>query len=245
MESLNVETKDFVRLLSTLRVTAYPKPDDDLLYGICLVSTRGEVGELPGETDILSGFSSMGSVVGHTFCGSTGALLRPLFLSLDSVDVILGMWEAVARKIKPDDEHTLDVIIDRDASTVTVREYNVDGPSPSDRKQTVPCVDYTEFPVESIARLIDGTAGSDVIKDKDGNDLPVGALTMFNPEHLALLGKLGKKLKSEVRFYRSKHPASILQLSVGENWRGAVTAAKYEAFENPDDPKAEAALPVF
>lgn len=244
--SINVQTTEFIRLLGVLSITARQKNDGEFLNFIELGTTRGELGEEPGERDILAGLSSDGSVTGSLAVECVGQMAEPLLITTASAKTLIGTFSSVISDLEEKDEHFVSIVVLEDVDdlslTIQVRTYDVTGADDTDPTELrVKALSTGSYNGGGFGALVSGRSSA-VVMTEDG-PLDDGQLTQLSGDDLATLGKVSKKMKNPVvKMFRKGHGASNFQLEIGA-WIGSILPVKWGIDTDVNDLFGDVHLP--
>lgn len=240
-----IGTANLAYLLTDALATCETDPEA-MLPGVHVATHRAAgFGDEPGRVDLIALTSTNGHVVGHTFDvvdGQVTASVWPPVQALTVLAICKGLAKAGGK------DHTVDVEVveqvpDGEPSgdetpahpgyVVTVRE--TPALFESDTEFTFHAEHEGRFPLGMVAKVLrpelDGEAGS------------VGPELLWSPAVLAPLTAIGRRRKSEIRFYRVPgRDAQVVQ--IGGTWLGAAMPMKPVPGEERTEPSIDALLPA-
>lgn len=233
--TITIETSKLIDTLTDVLQTA-----SDVVGGIHLATQRGEAGDEPGVTDLLTATSTDRYTVGHTWIPCDGSAVASVW-PVESVKTVLAICKSLGQKSK---DHTVDVDMvtappPEDAKlgehpgwTVTLSE--TPALFGSDTEFQFHAHHESKFPLAVVWRALTGQA-----EDKD---LPANVpLTQWNAHVLAPLVAVSKRRKSPMKFYPSER--SLVQVvQIGETWIGAANPVRPVPGELTSEPSIEPLL---
>lgn len=213
-EKLIIEASELKNLIEILGLTV-ANNDDPAYSAVYLATLRTEYGEV-GKADILTGLSIQGSVVGSFACECAGQWKSPWLLPAagrKELVAVLGSW------VKEFGEINVVFTVNDGFATVQVEDA-------AERSLRLVLEDASDWPVDMVAAMIDGSHSKQEVEDSQGNILPAGKRVKIAGSTLAVVSKVAKRLKRDMSFIPVQHPASVVLLEC-DTWRGAMVAEQY------------------
>lgn len=230
-----IQTRALLALLGDLIHTA-DSSDDAVTFGNLLLHTsRGHWGGEPGETDLLCGASTTGSVAGHTYVMCSGQLASgPSLWAVRDAKSVIAVF---AKPSKKDEMHAVDV--HREGSMITVSEdptLLADG-----LKLSFAEVSLGDYPGPGVYRLLERRTAT-LIAGVAGVEIPAAPRTDLYPERLEAFTKVAARRKTTVQLYRT-HQSEVVHVQVGDFYRGVLVPTGYEPQEENTYPPADVHAP--
>lgn len=234
LSDVTVHAKSLLRFFKALSVTTSRPSDEDGFSDVYLRTGKAVADGGVSPTQVLTGISTDGVVVGRMLVSCNGDLPAPVGVSATT----LPWLTAVLKEVAADDKEAL-VTLRVNPSTLDSALVPETLPH-REHKFVLRAVD--DFPVETCENALDGSTARAEVTTKDGDVLPVGNVTQWPSKYLKLLAQMSQQLDGEdVRIYRVKHPASTHVVTIGP-WRGALPANPYPLDIDVDEPDDQEAL---
>lgn len=228
--SVRVQTRALVGMLGDLVLTAAKDPDLGAITGVLLHTSRGAVGEEPGQTDLLCGGSTDRFVAGHTYAACTGQLDTPSLWAVRDIKSLIAVFEGPGKK---DELHAVDIT--RDGVLVTVRE----DPNLFDDglRLSFAQMSLDGFPGVSLYRNLDRFT-ADAVENQAGDMVGAVPRTDLGSVQMGAFVKVAARRKSPISIFRT-HQAEPILLQIGHEYRGLLMPARYEVDGDERRPTAD------
>lgn len=239
-----------VGMLMDLVQTAHPDPAvGGPLAGVVLHSARGELGEAPGQVDLLAGASMNRAAAGHCYDRAEG-VLDPMLWPLADTRAVIAVLKPKAKAAKDEDEHHA-VVIHRTGAMVELVEDP--GQKPLFDDGQLWRMSFALGKLDDFSRglwdLLRATAVDQVVIDHDhGGRVRPRPRTDYNAAALAPFVAVAKRRKAGIEEYRYHQRRPVL-VQIGSQYRGAILPERYpdsaKAGTAPDRPDADVHAPVL
>lgn len=240
--SLTLETKDFTLLLAAAKLTAYAKPnEDEVLSGIYLYTTEGEVGEDVGVGTLLVAIGYDGATVGQFAVGVSGTLEAPILIPSPNVGWMTQMCNTtsgIAKRMDKESEHTVELTVS--GSSLLVKTLTDGFPAEYDTDGRSPLLDTSQYPAREAAKRLNTKGIEDGIPS-DADSL----VRVFGVQSLKIMQNAAKTLKTPIRVFPSAVNGGPAILTDGTRWRAVTSVEPYEGGTSgvPDIDPIDVALP--
>jgi S-DNA-T family DNA segregation ATPase FtsK/SpoIIIE len=232
---VRVQTRSLLALLADLTHTTAKDPDAGAIGGILLHTGRGEIGEEPGQTDLLAGASTDLFVAGHTYTACSGQLAgEPTLWALRDVKSVLAVFKASA---KADELHAVDIT--RDGPLITIAE----DPNLFDDglRLSFAQMPIDNYPAASVYRNLDRET-ADKVENQLGDLVEALPRTDYATSKLDAFLKVASARKAPLQLYRT-HQAEPILVQIGHTYRGVMIPSRYEPDGDERRPDAEVHAP--
>lgn len=245
LSEINVQTTGLIDLLN-VQIVSSKGGDEEMIE---LGTTRGEIGEEPGERDILAGLSSTGSVQANgPNCECVGQFSEPFLIRTVAAKILVaGLSASIGELPKEDqDEQFITVSLLRsdedDSLALKVVPYDPNGDDTDPTEQRLKAYPAGSYNGSGYGALVSGRS-SDTVQDEDGFDLPDGPLAVFRTADLkTLVGIAAKEKAKTIKVFRHGHAASNHQFEIG-SVIGAIQPVKYGVDADVDSVFGDVHLP--
>lgn len=248
ISKLALTNNKLVDLLKVAILTAPSKSNEDLEHvnGVYLYTEEGLYTDPNNEDEdagpepavMLCSLSTDSlSVAGHTYVPLDGGELKKgVFIPTNICKIIMG---AIKDIDGPDDETDAATKIEVDHVTgdVVLTDYHNED---SGIRLSFKVATWSSFPVGVVSTWIGGSTSP--MRGDDGNPVPNGSVFSFESGARKVISKVETALKSNACF-QVGHRGSITQISIGDNWRGAIKPSDGTKSLDPSDLAADLNLP--
>lgn len=225
--TVSIETEDFVAALKAAQVTTFTGKDDPLMRCVYLTTTRAEVGDEPGEHDVLVAVSGDRIVWGQYVCQVDGQLDHPIVLDIAANRWIISSVTAAKKNMQELEGKnavctvTLSLTSAAGGGERLLVQTMTDGIRGEKDLESILPLELGEYPVDAADMYLSGRPFSEA--GTDYSELPDdGSVMGFDSSATAVMDKIGATLKDVVLQYPISHPAGRRILTCGESWRGSV-----------------------
>jgi hypothetical protein len=232
--SVRIQTRALIGLLTDLVVTAAKDPDAGAIAGVLLHTSRGAIGDEPGQTDLLCGGSTDRFVVGHTYAACTGQFDVPTLWAARDIKSLIAVFKEPAKR---DEFHAVDIT--RDGVLITVRE----DPNLFDDglRLSFAQIPLDTYPGVAMYRNLDRLTAN-VVQNSDGQLVDALPRTDLGSAQMDVFVKIAARRKSPVQMYRT-HQAEAILVQIGHEYRGVLLPSKYQPDGDESRPDADVYQP--